>query len=84
MNKSFTKFITAILAVFMCFHLTSCSSSGGSVDNSQLTIDVPTETIIREEKIVEDILSPDIISELTTKEIYLRELYAVEETVGKC
>lgn len=83
MNKSFTKFITAILAVFMCFHFTSCSSSGGSVDNSQLTIDVPTETIIREEKIVEDILSPDIISELTTKEIYLRELYAVEETVGE-
>lgn len=84
MNKFTSKFVTAFLAVFMCFYLPSCSpSTNGQFYSSQMVLDPPVETIIQEEKVVEDILRPDIISELTTKEIYLRELYATEEAVSE-
>lgn len=89
MNKNFAKFITALLSVFVCFHLTSCSSpSGGFIDSSQAIIESPTESVVTEEKVneykvVEEILDQDTISELTTREIYLRELYAVETVTSE-
>lgn len=80
MSKSFKRLITAMLATLMCFHFSSCSSNN-PIGN--ISIDPPTETVVYEEKIIEEYLGADIISELTTKEIYIKELYAVESTVSE-
>lgn len=92
MNKSFTKFITATLAVFMCFHLASCSSPGGLFDYSQLTIDVPTCSspggsvdnsqltidVPSETIIREDKVVEDILSPDIISELITKEIYLRE------